>query len=472
MHRPVMTRIRHNTAIVLTLLTIVSLWTPIGAHYLLAQTASSRVGGDFDARAQRRTPVVTVFEASQGSVVNISSTQIVELRSPLGFDRMFDQFFDFPTRNRFRRRYKQTSVGSGFVIHASGYIVTNAHVVARTADRKVIFDDERSFDAQIVAIDHERDLAVLKIDPVEPLSPVPFGTSGDLMVGETVIAIGNPLGYQHTVTAGVVSALDRTLEISDAVRFEGLIQTDASINPGNSGGPLLNVLGELIGVNTAIRGDAQNIGFAIPVDQLRQILPDLLDVERRYRIVTGLKVASDDPCRVVAVEPGSPAADAGLRVGDELTGVGDLPVRSVVDYHIAWIGARPEQRIRIDALRDGEPAAVHLTLGHRPKPDGAQLLKQRFGMAVEPLDRRMAQAIGLRDLRGLTLNRVEPASPAAVSGFQRGDIVVQIGRHQTSDLDDVGQMLERVKPGQTVRVTVLRVSGRVIYRISADLKAK
>ncbi|MDP7348694.1 MAG: trypsin-like peptidase domain-containing protein, partial [Phycisphaeraceae bacterium] len=213
-----------------------------------------------DLAVNRRTPVVRVFEQSRNAVVNISTTQIVQLRDPLGFD-LFEQFFHMPRRRTFRRQ----SVGSGFVLHEAGYIVTNAHVVARTAERKVLFADERAFDAQVVALDHEHDLAVLKIDADGPLATLPLGTSHDLMVGETVIAIGNPLGLSDTVTAGVISAVDRELEFGDGKSFKGLIQTDASINPGNSGGPLLNILGDLIGVNTAMRGDAQNIGFAIPV---------------------------------------------------------------------------------------------------------------------------------------------------------------------------------------------------------------
>ncbi len=420
----------------------------------------------------RRTPVVEVFEAAASSVVNISSTQIVQVRSPFGFDSVFDRLFDLPSQSPFRRRYKQTSVGSGFVIHPTGYIVTNAHVVARTAERKVIFDDKRSLDAQVVAIDHERDLAILKIDPSQPLEPIPLGTSSDLMVGETVIAIGNPLGYQHTVTSGVVSALNRTLDIDENLRFEGLIQTDASINPGNSGGPLLNILGQLIGVNTAIRGDAQNIGFAIPVDHLRQVLPDLIDVERRYRIITGLRVSGDEPCRVLDVNPDSPADKAGLCTGDVLIRIADQAVLSVVDYHIALIGQRPGQRLVLQVVRDGRVVDLVLTPTKRPKPDAARLLHKRFGLVVEALDPRMAQAIGLRGLRGLTIANIQPGSSAAESGLQRGDILVLIGRHQTDDLDNVGDILDRIKPGQTTRVTLLRVSGRVIYRISAQLHAR
>jgi S1-C subfamily serine protease len=238
------------------------------AALVLPGLAAGRWGTEEGEQVRRRTPVVEVFEASRDAVVNISSTEVVEVRDP--FDRFFDGVFDRRHRTR-PRQYRNTSVGSGFVIHSDGYIVTNAHVVARSTDRTVTFADGREFDAQVLASDRDHDVAILKIEASEALKPLAMGQSTDLMIGETVIAIGNPLGYQHTVTAGVVSAVDRDLMFSKDHMMRGLIQTDASINPGNSGGPLLNVLGELIGVNTAVRGDAQNIGFAIPVNQVRRL---------------------------------------------------------------------------------------------------------------------------------------------------------------------------------------------------------
>jgi S1-C subfamily serine protease len=214
-----------------------------------------------EARASRRTPVVEVFESARDAVVSISSTEKVIVRSRSPFDSFFDEFFEMPPS----RERSRDIVGSGFVIHSQGYIVTNAHVVARSSEQRVMFAGGAEYEATIVAADKSRDLAILKIDAGTSLPTLPFGRSDDLMIGETVVAIGNPFGFQHTVTAGVVSAVNRDVTISREIVFEDLIQTDASINPGNSGGPLLNALGQLIGVNTAIRGDAENIGFAIPV---------------------------------------------------------------------------------------------------------------------------------------------------------------------------------------------------------------
>jgi len=418
---------------------------------------------------QRRTPVVTVFEIAKDAVVNISSTQIVEVRSPFGANRFFEDFFDLPRRTR---QYKSTSVGSGFVLHEAGYIVTNAHVVVRSAQQKVIFADKREFDARVVALDQERDLAVLKIDSTGPLPTLRLGRSDDLMVGETAIAIGNPLGYQHTVTAGVISALDRTLEMNSDLSFHGLIQTDASINPGNSGGPLLNVLGELIGINTAIRGDAQNIGFAIPVDQLRSVLPELLDVERRYEFFTGVRVSASEPCRIEEVVKGSPADQAKLRIGDTIASVDDKPILSGIDFHISLIGKRAGVRISLGVKRGESLRTVSLVLASRPRPDGAKLLWERFGLEVQPLTTKMARALGIRRLSGLMITRLDRSGPASRARFERGDIVVYLGRYQTGSLEDMGGLLEDLRSGQSVLLTALRVSGHVVYRLSVELKAR
>ncbi len=204
-------------------------------------------------KALRRTPVVEAVEQVRDSVVNISSTQIVRT-SPFG------EFFNLPPdAEQFfgSSQQKVQSAGSGFVLHASGYIVTNAHVVGGTKQPKVTFADSQTYDARVLAVDEEHDLAILKVSAEKPFKAAVLGTSSELMIGETAIAIGNPFGFQHTVTAGVVSAVDRVLRFPDqrspqgSKEYKGLIQTDAAINPGNSGGPLLNILGEVIGINTA-----------------------------------------------------------------------------------------------------------------------------------------------------------------------------------------------------------------------------
>jgi serine protease Do len=425
-------------------------------------------------QSQRRTPVVDVFEANRDAVVNIASTQIVEMRDPFGFDRLFDDFFQMPDRPR-TRQYKRTSVGSGFVIHADGYIITNAHVVARTAERKAIFADGREYPAEIVATDPDHDLAVLKIQADRPLKILKFGRSDDLMIGETVIAIGNPLGYQHTVTAGVISALDRDLEFGGERTLSGLIQTDASINPGNSGGPLLNVLGELIGVNTAIRGDAQNIGFAIPIDHLRQTLPELLDVERRYRFVTGLVIDNrSKPPRVAGVATNSPAAAAGLRAGDAITAVNGHALHETVDFYIELLGRKAGDTIAMTLDRDGRKVTSELVLAPRAAPDALALARRKLGITVEPLPADIARELDLpgEGDAGLLITEVQPDGPAGSRGFEPRDIIIALDRHNATTIEELGQLLEYLDPDDAATLTVLRVNRGQIHMLRGTVRVR
>jgi serine protease Do len=428
------------------------------------QTAGADRSADL---ARRRSPVVEVFQRCRNAVVNISSTEIVTVRSRSPFDSMFDEFFDMPSRPR---QYERTSVGSGFVIHPDGYIVTNAHVVARTAEQRITFADGSEYDARIVAIDTNRDLAVLRIEADRPLPTLTLGRSDDLLVGETVIAIGNPLGLENTVTAGVVSAVGREVAINRELRFKGLIQTDASINPGNSGGPLLNVLGELIGINSAIRGDAQNIGFAIPVDHLREVLPDLLDVERRYRIVTGMAVDTLDEPRVKLVKEDSPAERAGVRVGDVLKRIDGRPVREGIDFDIALINRKAGETLLLDLKRGEKTIQTALRLQQRPKPDGRELAESRLGVEVVPLSEEVAEALDLPSSRGLVIGEIEPGGPGDRAGVARRDILLALGRHYVSTLDDLGQILEALEPDETVEVRVLRIERRGRDRVKVQLR--
>jgi len=416
-------------------------------------------------RAQRRTPVVEVFERSRSAVVNIAATEQVTVRSRSPFDLFFEDFLDAMPRQPRTRTFQRGSVGSGFVIHPDGYVVTNAHVVGRAADLRVTFDGGREYEAAIVASDPARDLAILKIAADAPLPTLSLGRSNDLMIGETVVAIGNPLGYEHTVTAGVVSAVDREIAVSAEVSFTGLIQTDASINPGNSGGPLLNVLGELIGVNTAIRGDAQNIGFAIPVDQLRAVLPDLLDVERRYGVVSGVTVDPFDAPRVIRIEDGSPAAKAGLRTGDVLTDVDDRAIREGIDFSIALINRRPGDQLRLRVAREGRDIELAMTLQERPPPDGPGLARERLGVTIRALAEETARRLGLRGTSGVVVHEVLQESAAEEAGLRRGDIILSLGRRYVQTVEDLGQILDHVPEGATAQIRILRVEqGRKVQR--------
>jgi serine protease Do len=421
-------------------------------------------------QARRRTPVVEVVEKTRNTVVNISATTAVVSRQPFGFDSLFDDIFEAPRR--------ATSAGSGFIVHPSGYMVTNAHVVARSTDNKVTFADEpehQAHPARIVTIDLKHDLAVLKIDTSKPLPFLRLGRSDDLMIGETVIAIGNPLGYHHTVTAGVIGATNRTLEFSRDIRYEGLIQIDAAINPGNSGGPLLNINGELIGINTAIRGDAQNIGFAIPVDHLRRLLPEMMgtEIESHRRISMGLSVSDKDAVRVTSVTQGGPADQAGLRAGDRLLTVDGRAVSQAMDFYAVILDRKAGDRVPLGVLRDGQSHTFTLHLKTMPKPPAARLAWERLGLRLEEMTEAQARRLGLPRAIGILITQVDTGSPADLAGIRRNDVLYQLGQYYGfRTLDDVGQLLKNVTTGDEIQIGWLRSEPQYVYLYGNRLRAR
>ena len=247
---------------------------PYSQYLRLIFSSGSVCGEDI-----RITPVVKAVQETKAAVVNVSTYEKVKERvnpfSGYTGDPYFDRFFDDFTDPRYENKSIRTSLGSGVIIDENGYLITNWHVVQNSSTIKVATLDEKEYDALLIGSDPKSDLAILKIKSSQPFPCVRIGDSDNLLIGETVIAIGNPFGLSNTVTTGVVSALHRSIKKDDE-QYENFIQTDASINPGNSGGPLLNIKGELIGINTAIYGEAQGIGFAIPVNTAKRIINDLL----------------------------------------------------------------------------------------------------------------------------------------------------------------------------------------------------
>ena len=414
--------------------------------------------------ARRRTPVVDVFEASRDAVVNISATKIIEVSTHGGIFDFSDMFNMLP-----RRRYKARSAGSGFVIHPDGYIITNAHVVSRTQDPKIIFADGTEAAATLIASDDQHDLAVLKIDAGRPLPRLALGRSDDLMVGETVIAIGNPLGYQNTVTAGIVSALDRELVFSGDrgdITYQGLIQTDAAINPGNSGGPLLNALGQLVGINTAIRGDAQNMGFAIPVNHLRAFLPNILSPERLNRVNVGLRVGGRGQPHAVEVTKDGPAAQAGVQPGDTVLSIDGVPIVDGLDFYFEMLTRKAGQAVRLGLNRDGRQLDARLTLTAVPKPDGKALAQRKLGLILDEVRSDDGTTAAL------LIRQVESGSAADRISVRAGDILWQIGRFHVSTLDQLGQLLTAVQTGDTFIVRVIRQQGPVLRTLTGQMEVR
>ena len=406
-------------------------------------------------RQRRRSPVVEVFEQCRNAVVNISTTRVQRVRT-LRRGSVFDDIFDFG-RPRIRERQVH-AVGSGVLIHENGYIVTNAHVVAQTSDVRVIFADGRTVEAKIVSADPEHDLAVLKIEDGRLLPFVELGRSDDIMVGETVVAIGNPLGLRHTVTSGIVSALNRDLHFAGDVSYCKLIQTDAAINFGNSGGPLLNVNAQLIGINTAIRGDAQNVGFAIPVDRLWELLPSMLDIERRQRVRFGLEV-SGPKAEVIAVHPDSPADQAGLRRGDRLTRFQGDELRDGIDYYVRLLEQEPGETIRLTYARGAKTHDASIVLQPIPPPDGRRLAQQLLGVELAEFDARLRRRYDLPKDVGVFVDDLSPKGPADLARIIPGDVILQVNRISVPSLSDVGLALEDVMPGERVFIQGLRVRG-------------
>ena len=323
--------------------------------------------------ANRRSPVVIATQKASPAVVSILSAQEVERRAnpfgPFGRDPLFDEFFrDFFGPHG--RRETERSLGSGVVIRPDGYILTNEHVILQSGKVQIQLADDRKLDARLVGADSDSDLAVLKVDTGQRLPYIPPGTSDDLMIGETVIAIGNPFGLSHTVTTGVVSALNRSLNTGERTYYD-FIQTDASINPGNSGGPLLNIKGELIGINTAIYGKAQGIGFAIPISRAKRIIQELIHYGAVETPWVGIVVQTLTPelarhfdlnegqgVVIREVESGSPAARAGLRRGEVVLSLDGKRLRTAEEYVQRERERSSGDQLRLQVLRNNREKDV------------------------------------------------------------------------------------------------------------------
>ncbi len=431
---------------------------------VLSASAASAQEAYSEAQRARVTPVVEVVRRHRDAVVNVAATQVMEVRGG-GFLDLFE--------TPHSRRMKTNSVGSGAVIHPSGYILTNAHVVAQATELKVIFADKSELPAVVVASLPDDDLAILKVRARGPLKALKLGRSNDLLVGETVVAIGDPLGLQHSVTTGVVSAVGRDFAESARAKFHDIIQTDAAINPGNSGGPLLNVMGELIGVNTAIRTDAQNVGFAIPADRVRALLPELLGVEHRGRVRLGIRWGEADGrgVQVAGVEPNSPAQRARLVPGQVVTQVAGVPATSLVDVLVTTLEQPVGRPFAVTVQEGGASREVRLMVEELARPDGARLALERLGLRLGQLEAATGERLGLRG-PAIVVREAPRGGPASRSGIERGDLVTQLGRYGVRELEALGELLEGVRAGDEVALTVIRVRGGTLYRSVVAIRAQ
>ncbi len=384
----------------------------------------------------RETPIVKAVEAARPSVVNIRGEKTVPATAAKG--------------GRSEGAARVNGMGTGVVVDPRGYILTNHHVVDGVKEIQVALADGQRFIARLVARDPETDLAIIKIDAPESLPVITIGTSSDLMVAESVVALGNAYGYEHTATRGIISALHRAVQVTDAQFYEDLIQTDASINPGNSGGPLLNIDGQMIGVNVAVRAGAQGIGFAIPVDKAMAVAADLLASANVGSGWHGLTLAKE-PCSsagvaVVAVENDSPAALAGLQPGDVIAAIGGEPAQRALDFQRAVLGRGPGDQVELAVRRGESQLDLTLKLGTSPdnyRPNG-DAVWQLLGLQLKPMPAdEFKQSYQTRYRGGLTVVAVRPKGPADTQGIRPGDVVVGMHIWETISLENVNYIMNR-----------------------------
>ncbi len=405
----------------------------------------------------RNTPLVRAIERAKTSVVNIHSEKTAKTD-----DSLFGS-----GKNR-----KVNGMGTGIVVDPRGYIVTNHHVIDGVDSLRVTMLDGSTFNARVISSNQSEDLAIIKINPSKKLTVMPPGTSSDLMLGETVIAVGNAFGYEHTVTSGIVSSLSRDVEVNEKQSYKNLIQTDASINPGNSGGPLLNLDGEVVGINVAIRAGAQRIGFAIPIDDARKIIADLISTElldHTYHGILANDIKQGDKQMLVLNTPveNSPAEKSGLKKDDIVMKAGSVNVVDRADLERAFMGHKAGDTIDLLIRREEKTQTVQITLAdmmnvaRTTETVSAPIVRAQnneisndptlektwelLGIRISKLPDSQKHLINSRYEGGMLIEEVRPQSPAAQNGMRRGDILVGLHIWETVNLSNVSYVLSNSK---------------------------
>jgi serine protease Do len=415
-----------------------------------------------------------VKEARQ-SVVNISTVKIIKggrlFRMPFGEDDPFHDWFERFFKDQIPKEHRQRSLGSGFIIDKDGFILTNNHVVEKTDEIKVKLANEKEYDAKIIGRDPKTDLALIRIETDKPLNPLPLGDSEKLEVGEWVVAIGNPFGLGHTVTAGIVSAKYRQL---GAGAYDNFIQTDASINPGNSGGPLLNTQGEVVGINSAIysrSGGNIGIGFAIPVNMAKDLLPQL----KKGKVVRGwlgvtiqkitpelrekLNLRDDKGALVADVTSSGPADKGGIERGDVIISFDGEEITEMKELPYVVASTPVGKVVKVEVIRRGKHKSLEVKMGKLKEEQAEEELAEEvsdLGMTVDEITPELARQFGLSDERGLVVVQVENNSPAGEAGLRHGDIIVEMDQEPMIDLDEYSKKIRQYTKGDTILFLVKR----------------
>jgi len=441
-----------------------------------------------------------VIEKASPAVVNISSVRVIKASeqqgqgqggNPFMNDPFFRQFFGGPGARP--RDQRESGLGSGIITSPQGYILTNNHVVDKATSLKVTLLDGRQFPAKLVGADPQTDVAVVKIE-ANNLPTLPFASSSNARVGDLCFAIGNPFGYDHTVTMGIVSAKGRSLE--GGGHLQDFIQTDAAINPGNSGGALINAKGELIGMNTAIisggsafGGEAGNIGigFAVPSDMAKRVMDQLIKSGKVSRGYIGVLLQHVTPdlaqqfglkdihAAVISdVTPGAPGAKAGLKAGDAITAIDGHPIKDSNDLQMQVTEHAPGSTVSLDVVRDGKPMKINVPLGTRPtaanfgeegrnqqgNENGGEegndnAAKSSYGITVQSLTPDLSQQLGVPStVHGVVVDNVDPGS-AAADTLTRGDVITAVERHPVANVGDFQRWIRQAN-GKSVLLTINR----------------
>jgi serine protease Do len=439
-------------------------------------------GASSDLRTANQLPdFVALSKKLRPVVVNISSTQMSESRgqqappefgSPFGeedpFNDFWRRFFGGPMP---RGPQRQRSLGSGFIIDGDGSILTNNHVVENAQKIVVKLADEQEYEAKVIGRDPKTDIAVIKIEAKTKLTPANFGDSDGLEVGEWVMAIGNPFGLDSTVTSGIVSAKGRHIGQGP---YDNFIQTDASINPGNSGGPLINLRGEVIGINTAIfsrTGGNIGIGFAIPVNLVKELLPQLRGKGKVIRGYLGVLIQKVTPeiaeslgmeksqgALVANVSKDGPADRSGVKVGDVIVEFDGKEIKDSGELPIIVARTAVDKKVRMKVLRDKKELTLNVAVGELKDEEvvASAPEKGEMGLTVQRLTPQIAESLGLEKTDGIVVSAVEPGSAADEAGIRRGDVIVEIDRKPIRNLEEYKKSIATVRKGKGVLFLVRR----------------
>jgi serine protease Do len=429
-----------------------------------------------------------LVEQLSPTVVNIQVTKtapVGDFPGALDPDGPYGEFFKrfFPDGMPRQGPRRMQGSGSGVIISAEGYILTNNHVVDGAQEVIVTMADQQTHKAKVVGRDPKTDLAVLKIDAKASLPVAPMGSSTDLKVGDWVVAVGNPFGLSHTVTAGIVSAKGRVI---GAGPYDDFIQIDAPINPGNSGGPLFNMQGEMVGINTAIIASGQGIGFAIPVDLAKPLIPQLVktgEVARGYlgvsiqsitpELAQALKLEERQGALVSEVVQGSPAAKAGIRQGDVIVGFNGETIDEARDLPAVVAKTPVGEDVTVTLRRDGNTQQVPVTMGKLPSEKGAsaessQITPSQWGLQLQDLTPQVARQHGLTETSGVLVLGVQPGSPAERAGLRRGDIIREVNRQAVHSVQELRDAIAKADDQEALLLLVKRDQGSIFVAMAQE----